>query len=166
MGQAVRIDLVGTTRWMFVAGEWDASEELAEAISMGASAAITLGSKAEELDLAFRALLSSDSLYLSHSAAQWIAEAALRRPAEAPAPPSLPSLTVREQEVLLLVAQGLSNDEIAAALTISPSTVRTHIHSLAIKLDTSSRASLIARAQGRELPRGRTRPVPLPQKSA
>jgi DNA-binding NarL/FixJ family response regulator len=49
--------------------------------------------------------------------------------------------------VLALVAQGLSNAEIAATLVISTNTVRTHLHSLALKLEATSRARVVANAR-------------------
>ena len=55
-------------------------------------------------------------------------------------------LTARETEVLTLVGQGLSNDEIATTLTISIKTVKTHIGSLLAKLHARDRAQLVIAA--------------------
>ncbi len=58
----------------------------------------------------------------------------------------LPTVTSREREVLALVGRGLSNDEIAGALTISVKTVKTHIGSLLAKLGARDRAQLVIAA--------------------
>lgn len=67
------------------------------------------------------------------------------RPAATP-PGRLDALTERESEVLILVARGLSNDDIAATLTISIKTVKTHIGNLLTKLDARDRAQLVIAA--------------------
>ena len=58
----------------------------------------------------------------------------------------LPQITGREREVLVLVARGLSNDEIAATLGVSMSTVKTHINRLLAKLDGRDRTHLVIAA--------------------
>ena len=68
--------------------------------------------------------------------------------------PPFPDLTDREREVLDLIASGLSNDEIAETLCISPKTVRNHITRVFRKLDVSRRARAIVRAREQGL--GRT----------
>jgi len=145
----VRVELGGSDRWMFVAASFEDTPHLARAVAEGASAAISLGAHPNEMQLALEALISGHGFYLSRSSAQWMAEAALARSEPQPVDQAtgLPALTAREREVLYLVSEGLSNEEIARALTISANTVRTHLHSLALKLETNSRASLIAKAR-------------------
>ena len=53
------------------------------------------------------------------------------------------SLTNREREVVALVAHGLSNDEIAAAMVLSPTTAKTHVSRAMIKLGARDRAQLV-----------------------
>jgi DNA-binding NarL/FixJ family response regulator len=53
------------------------------------------------------------------------------------------TLTKREREVVALAAHGLSNDEIAGAMTLSPSTARTHVSRAMIKLGAHDRAQLV-----------------------
>lgn len=65
-------------------------------------------------------------------------------PALPPAITSAAPLSPREQEVLALVAQGLTNKAIAAALFVSPNTVKTHVSSLMNKLNATSRVQLAA----------------------
>lgn len=55
-------------------------------------------------------------------------------------------LTDRERQIVALIAQGRPNDRIAAALRISPSTVKTHLTYIASKLDASGRANIVYRA--------------------
>jgi DNA-binding NarL/FixJ family response regulator len=61
-------------------------------------------------------------------------------------PAQLDQLTDREREVLVLVAEGLSNDEIAARLVISPATSKTHVSRTMIKLGARDRAQLVVYA--------------------
>jgi LuxR family maltose regulon positive regulatory protein len=63
----------------------------------------------------------------------------------------LDPLTAREREVLELIAEGLSNREIAARLFIATSTVKWYVHSLLRKLEADSRTKAISRARERHL---------------
>jgi DNA-binding CsgD family transcriptional regulator len=71
---------------------------------------------------------------------------------ERPAPGLAAALTVAERRVLMHVAAGRSNDEIAQSLFIAPSTVRKHLEHTFRKLGVSSRLAAVARLQGRDLP--------------
>ena len=64
----------------------------------------------------------------------------------------LESLTAREREVLALVAEGLTNDEIARRLYISPGTAKTHVRHLLAKLDARDRVHLVIIAYQAGLP--------------
>lgn len=107
-----------------------ALEEAAVAASQVAQQALTY---AELVDEAL-AILSADHRGASGA------------PAHPPAFTSAPRLSPRETEVLALVAQGLTNKAIAAALFVSPNTVKTHVSSLMNKLNVSSRVQLAALA--------------------
>jgi len=61
-------------------------------------------------------------------------------------PGALETLTDREREVMALVAEGLSNDEIAEALFVSPATAKTHVSRAMVKLGARDRAQLVVMA--------------------
>ena len=65
------------------------------------------------------------------------------RPPDALAAAGMETLTNREREVVALVAYGLSNDEIAAAMVLSPTTAKTHVSRAMIKLGARDRAQLV-----------------------
>jgi DNA-binding CsgD family transcriptional regulator len=88
-----------------------------------------------------------DGEHLSHSevvaaAARFVAEA-LAAPVSPSAPADAP-LTVRQYEVAELIARGLTNDQIAEELVVSPSTVRAHIEHMLQRLELHSRAQIAA----------------------
>ena len=58
----------------------------------------------------------------------------------------LPGLTAREQQILHLLAEGLTNRQISSSLSISESTVENHLHHIFVKLAISNRAQAVARA--------------------
>src|SRR5262245_59432370 len=104
------------------------------ALRAGASGFLVKRTRPEELIAAVHTIAAGDSL-LSPSVTRRVID----RMAHLPTPeladePRLADLTPREREVLELIAQGLSNREIAAALVVEESTIRTHVKRILMKL--------------------------------
>ncbi|MFC8078129.1 response regulator [Streptomyces sp. NPDC057307] len=124
---------------------FETDEYVAQALRAGAGG--FLGKDVESgafLD-AIRTVAAGDAL-LSPSAARSLISDFLARPARGrpgSAAAALEVLTAREREVTAHVAAGLSNDEIAAQLYVSPLTVRTHVHRAIAKLNARDRAQLV-----------------------
>jgi DNA-binding NarL/FixJ family response regulator len=123
---------------------FDLDEYVFEALRVGASGFLLKDTEPADLIRGIRAVAAGDALLSPRVTRRLIAEFAARR---APTPPrSLPQLTEREREVLALVGAGLSNDEIAARLTVSPATAKTHVSRAMTKLGARDRAQLVVYA--------------------
>jgi DNA-binding NarL/FixJ family response regulator len=121
---------------------FELDEYVFEALRGGASGFILKDSAPQELLRAIRVVADGASL-LSPSVTRRVIEQFTGRDA-APAPhPQLSRLTEREREIVAWVATGRSNDEIAAALIVSPATVRTHVSRAMVKLHARNRAQLV-----------------------
>jgi DNA-binding NarL/FixJ family response regulator len=129
--------LAGTRVVMLTTFELD--EYVFEALRGGASGFILKDSDPADLLRAIRVVAAGESL-LSPAVTRRVIEAFARRPVVAA--PDLDALTDREREVMGLVGHGLSNDEIAARLVISPATARTHVSRVMVKLGARDRAQL------------------------
>jgi DNA-binding NarL/FixJ family response regulator len=113
------------------------------ALSAGASGFLLKRTRPEELIAAIHSVAAGDSL-LSPSVTSRVIEQMAGLPApDAASDPRLEELTAREREVLEHVARGLSNAEIAAALVIEESTVKTHIKRILAKLDARDRVQAV-----------------------
>jgi len=140
--QIVADDRLAGTR-VIVLTTFELDEYVFEALAAGASGFLVKGADTAELLQAIRVVAAGESL-LSPSVTRRVIRrfaAGARRPA---APhPRIGTLTEREAEVVGLVAEGLSNDEIAGRLFLSPATVRTHVSRAMVKLDARDRAQLV-----------------------
>jgi DNA-binding NarL/FixJ family response regulator len=122
---------------------FDLDEYVYEALRAGASGFLLKDSPRADLIAAVRAAAAGNAL-LAPSVTRRLIEAFARRPPEAaPSPARLASLTAREREVLVLLARGGSNTEIAAALFVSEATVKTHMGNLLAKLGLRDRVQAV-----------------------
>ncbi|MFF3734913.1 response regulator [Streptomyces sp. NPDC002476] len=119
-------------------------EHVAEALRAGASGFLGKGARPEELLDAVRTIAAGEAL-LSPSATRALIGRFLAQPDPCPAGvhERLECLTRRERDVVGLVALGLSNDEIAAHLFVSPLTAKTHVNRAMTKLAARDRAQLV-----------------------
>jgi DNA-binding NarL/FixJ family response regulator len=119
-------------------------EYVFQALRAGASGFLGKGVEPGELIAAIRTVNSGDAL-LSPGATRALIARFLNQPDRgAPqVPDGLSVLTEREREVVALVAAGLSNDQIAQHLVVSPHTVKTHVKRAMVKLGAHDRAQLV-----------------------
>jgi DNA-binding NarL/FixJ family response regulator len=124
---------------------FELDEYVFEAIRAGASGFLVKDTEPEELLRAVRAVVDGDALLSPGVTRRLIAEFAARSKEPATAA-SLDQLTDREREVMALVGIGLSNDEIARRLVVSPLTAKTHVSRAMVKLAARDRAQLVVLA--------------------
>jgi DNA-binding NarL/FixJ family response regulator len=115
-----------------------------DALRAGASGFMLKDAPPEEIAAAVRIVASGEALLAPAVTRAVIEEFARRPPAAAPAtPPAVAELTPREQEVLDLLARGLSNPEICERLVISEATAKTHVARILQKLDLRDRIQAV-----------------------
>lgn len=125
---------------------FDADEYVYEALRIGASGFLLKDTDPEQLIEGVRVVASGEALLSPSVTRRLIREFASRPEVRRAHPEALSALTERELEILTLVAQGLSNDEIAATLFISPATSKTHVSRVMMKLHARDRAQLVVMA--------------------
>ena len=121
---------------------FELDEYVARAIRAGASGFLVKDTDPVDLIRAVRVVAAGDAL-LSPGVTRRLLERAAGGLRDAPDPGVLAELTERETEVLKLVAQGLTNDEIAERLFLSPLTAKTHVSRIMQKLHARDRARLV-----------------------
>ncbi|SIT86804.1 response regulator transcription factor [Microbacterium sp. RU33B] len=141
-----RAELGGTKVLILTTFEED--EYIVAALRAGASGFIGKGAEPEAIVAAVVAVAAGDALLSPAATRSLITRYVLPRPAiadrlPAEVPAQLRHLTDREREVLLLVARGLSNQEIADSLHISPHTAKTHVNRVMSKVYAHDRAQLV-----------------------
>ncbi|MGX7670644.1 response regulator [Plantactinospora sp. DSM 117369] len=137
-------ELAGTRVVVLTTFELDAY--VFEALRHGASGFLTKDTKPVELLRAIRLVASGEAL-LSPSVTRRVVREFATRPSRVLRPhPRLDTLTERERQVVGLVGEGLSNDEIGSRLLVSPATARTHVSRAMVKLGARDRAQLVVYA--------------------
>ena len=127
---------------------FETDEHVVAALRAGASGFLGKGAEPEAIVEAIRVVARGDAL-LSPAATRSLIERFLGEPRDPagtddePVTGRVAGLTDREREILALVGEGRSNDEIADHLVISPHTVKTHINRAMMKLDAHDRAQLV-----------------------
>ncbi|GLX00072.1 response regulator transcription factor [Microtetraspora sp. NBRC 16547] len=124
---------------------FDLDDYVYGALRAGASGFLVKDTEPIELIHAVRVVARGDALIAPSITRRLISEFAGRVGRPEPGP-ELNSLTEREREVMSLVAAGLSNDEIAAELVLSPATAKTHVSRIMTKLNIRDRAQLVVLA--------------------
>ncbi|MEV5710215.1 response regulator transcription factor [Actinoallomurus sp. NPDC052274] len=124
---------------------FELDEYVFEAIRGGASGFLVKDTEPTDLIRGVREVASGDALLSPSVTRRLIAEfaAKARKPRSAA---ELRGLTDREREVMALVAEGLSNEEIAGRLVVSPATAKTHVSRTMVKLHARDRAQLVVMA--------------------
>lgn len=134
----------GTTR-VLILTTFEEDEYIVAALRAGASGFIGKGAEPEDIVRAVRTIHLGESL-LSSAATRALIERFVQQHTPGDAvweEAALARLTVREREVLLLVAQGLTNQEIAVELVLSPHTAKTHVNRIMSKVAARDRAHLV-----------------------
>ncbi|MDP4505994.1 response regulator [Nonomuraea turcica] len=124
---------------------FDLDDYVYGALRAGASGFLVKDTEPAELIHAVRVVARGDALISPSVTRRLIAEFAGRVKRPEPGP-ELNALTEREREVMTLVAAGLSNDEIAARLVLSPATAKTHVSRIMTKLSVRDRAQVVVLA--------------------
>jgi DNA-binding NarL/FixJ family response regulator len=122
---------------------YDTDAYVFEGLAAGASGFLLKDAGPAELLHAIRVIAAGDALLAPRITRRLIAQFTAGRTASAAAEHRLAVLTGREREVLALVGQGMSNQEIGAALFLSPATARTHVSHAMVKLGARDRAQLV-----------------------
>jgi DNA-binding NarL/FixJ family response regulator len=121
---------------------FELDEYVFEALRSGASGFLVKDTEPVDLLRALRAVAGGDAL-LSPSVTRRLISEFAARAKEPHITPALDALTDREREVMALVAEGLTNDEIAQRLVVSPATAKTHVSRAMVKLGARDRAQLV-----------------------
>ncbi|RIJ77913.1 DNA-binding response regulator [Nakamurella silvestris] len=134
----------GTAPRILVLTTFDLDEYVFAALGAGASGFLLKDARPEELLSAIRSVAAGDAVVAPSATRRLLEHVSHALPTGTTEPaPKLAHLTTREQEVLVEVANGLTNAEIAAALYMAESTVKTHIGSLLAKLECRDRVGLV-----------------------
>jgi len=140
--QIARAEAEPTAR-VLILTTFDLDEYVYDALGAGASGFLLKDSPPEQLVTAIRVVAGGEALLAPSVTSRLIEQFARTRAARRDPPPGLDDLTPRELEVVKLVARGMSNAEIAAALVISDTTVKTHVARVLAKLGLRDRVQAV-----------------------
>ncbi|GHB78706.1 DNA-binding response regulator [Streptomyces xanthochromogenes] len=133
-------EVAGSPVKVLVLTTFDLDEYVYEALRAGASGFLLKDASADELAHAVRVVAAGEALLAPNITKRLIAEfSRLSQTPKAPLKERVGALTERETEVLALIAQGLSNAEIAGALVLAEQTVKTHVGRILVKLGVRDR---------------------------
>ncbi len=142
----IMLDGDGPAPRVLVVTTFDEDEHVFEALRSGASGFVLKDTQPEHLLDAIRTVADGEALLAPSITRRLIAEFVRTPRAIRPAAGPLAALTPRELDVLMQVAAGLSNAEIAASMHVSVATVKTHVSRLLAKLNVRDRAQLVVLA--------------------
>ncbi len=125
---------------------YDLDEYVYQALHAGAAGFMLKASPPDRLVDAIHVVADGEALLAPSLTRRLIAEHVRRPPPTDGIPPMLRDLTDRERDVLVLIARGLSNQDIATSLTVGLSTVKTHVNRILTKLGARSRAQAVVTA--------------------
>ena len=144
--EATRRILATPTRCrILILTTFDLDEYVYQALRAGASGFLLKDRPPQELVAAVRVVAAGDAL-LAPSVTRRLVEEFAHRPDPPPSPAALDELTDREREVLVCMARGLSNQEIARELFVAETTVKTHVGRVLQKLGLRDRAQAVVLA--------------------
>jgi DNA-binding NarL/FixJ family response regulator len=125
---------------------FDLDEYVYDALRAGASGFLLKDAPAEQLIAAIHTLAAGEALIAPVITKRLIAQFARAAPPSGPSLAALAELTPREREVLVLIARGMSNGEIASELVLSEATVKTHVKRVLSKLGVRDRVHAVVLA--------------------
>ncbi|WP_412543065.1 response regulator transcription factor [Longispora sp. K20-0274] len=143
--EATRRICADTSTRVLILTTFDTDELVYEALSAGATGFLLKDVRRDALAEAVRTVAAGDSL-LAPAVTRRLITDHLSRPPARPAADALTQLTTRERETLVHIARGLSNAEIAAAMTLSEHTVKTHVSNILTKLGLRDRVQAVMTA--------------------
>jgi DNA-binding NarL/FixJ family response regulator len=122
---------------------FERDEYIHDALRAGASGFLLKDTRPDDLLAAIKVVAQGDALLSPQVTRRLIADYASRPEPSIAVPEEMDALTPREREVLGLIARGMSNDEIAGELYVSPLTAKTHVSRILYKLHARDRAQLV-----------------------
>jgi DNA-binding NarL/FixJ family response regulator len=125
---------------------FESDDTVVDALRAGASGFLVKDTEPADLIRAIRTVAAGEALLSPGATRRLIAQVGGRPARPTSDPVALQELTPREREVMALVAEGLTNDEIAEQLVVSPLTAKTHVSRIMLKLGARDRAQVVVMA--------------------